>query len=142
MLREISWSAEKSGLVHGASVHDGRIINLSIADSGRTKIVIKHHEGSLVELVLDGVSNFGLRSYAHNHVVDRIYAWPLKFAPNQDLSVWDTLYAEDLARENLAKELERLRNTKPNDLLVRIEFAYTSDMAFQCEKLSIFADND
>jgi hypothetical protein len=137
----IPWRTDANGVVRGAAIHDGALVGFH-SSVGRQSYLIKNQNLEIVEIELQGVTEFNVVKLWREAIVSEMFAWKLSEAPAQLWTLadgaWKVLFEGKASMEEAKRTATRWTQSMPEAYLFQLVCSYGGQIASICTDIAIY----
>jgi hypothetical protein len=144
MKAEVAWRTDAHGMLLGAPMHDGNLVNFTMT---KESLVFGIRAGSseLTTVELSGLGRFTVRELWSYPIVSEFWVWKVGSVPESwDIpdSAWNVLFSTSnvLTIAAAKREASKIVETRPDSFLVELACSYGGQVAAICDRIRVFKD--
>jgi hypothetical protein len=139
MRLEIAWRTDERGMLLGAPMHDGTLVEFVMAKE-RLAFGIRALSGEFITVELAGLGQFTVRELWDFPIVSEFWVWKVGLVPeswNIPDGPWNVLLASRMRNSDARREATKIAETRPDSFLVQLTCSYGGEAAAICDRIRV-----
>ena len=139
-MKELTWTADETGMVSGSYTHDGTLSKLILVNSGQLDLEIKCVSGKSVLARLSGITYLNVKELWESSILLGFFVCKISDIPDGEYKsgFWHSLFVGRESDSNMERTAHEIKKKTPDSLLVEVECSYGGSIAVVCASLCFF----